>query len=73
MSRGLDTRISVAELCQIDGVSERSLQYAFRQEYGMSPTGFMRKRRLHAVRQELTRSAAEHTTLSAIAIKYRFS
>lgn len=69
----LDTRISVAELCRAAGISERSLQYAFRQEFGMSPTEFMRRRRLHAVRQELTRSTHKHITVSEVATKYGFS
>ena len=69
----LDTRISVAELCRVACVSERTLQYAFRDEFGMSPTEFMRQRRLHAVRRMLTASSAEESSVSKIAVYYGFS
>ena len=68
----LDQRISVADLCRITGVSERTLQYAFHDEYGISPTEFMRRRRLHAVRQKLITSSAEHSSVSQVALEHGF-
>ena len=69
----IDTRISVAELCRVACISERSLQYAFRDEFGISPTEFMRRRRLHAVRRILTASSAEDSSVSKIALDHGFS
>ncbi len=69
----LDRRTSVTELCRVARVSERSLQYAFRDEFGISPTEFMRKRRLHAVRRMLTASSAEDSSVSKIALDYGFT
>lgn len=68
-----DSSPSVEELCQVARVSERTLRYAFCEEYGLSPTEFMLRRRLHAVRQDLNASDARHTTVSEVATRYGFT
>ena len=45
--------ITVSDLCKIIGVSERTLQYAFREQFGISPKTYLQARRLNAVRKEL--------------------
>ena len=47
------SRVSVAELCRVARVSERTLRYAFRDELDLSPLAFLRRLRLHAARREL--------------------
>lgn len=47
--------ISVRELCQHLQVSERTLQYAFKQQYRCTPKQYMNARRLHGVRKILRR------------------
>lgn len=69
----MDSRLSIEELYRVAGVSERTLRYAFREEYGLSPTEFMRRRRLHAVRRQLNTSDREHTTVSEVAARYGFT
>lgn len=69
----LDSRVSVADLCRVAGVSERTLQYAFRDEFGVSPNAFMRQRRLHAVRRALTTSSAANCTVSEVAQAHGFT
>lgn len=69
----LDSRLSIAELCQAAGVSERTLRYAFLEDYGLSPTEFMRRRRLHAVRRQLTTAEPGLTTVSEVATRYGFT
>ncbi len=69
----LDTPVSIAQLCRVSGVSERTLQYAFRDEFGISPTEFMRRRRLHAVRQKLITASASDNTVYQTAFEYGFS
>lgn len=69
----LDARVSVADLCRVAGVSERTLHYAFRDEFGVSPNTFMRQRRLHAVRRLLTTSVAAESSVSQIALAHGFS
>lgn len=69
----LDTRIAVTQLCRVAGISERSLQYAFREEFGISPTEFMKQRRLFAARRKLTAASARNTSVSQIALECGFS
>lgn len=45
--------VTVADLCRVAGVSERTLRYAFGDAVGLSPLSFIRHRRLHAARHEL--------------------
>ena len=47
------SRVSVADLCRVAQVSERTLRYAFRDELDLSPLAFLRRLRLHAARREL--------------------
>jgi AraC family ethanolamine operon transcriptional activator len=47
------SRASVAHLCRVARVSERTLRYAFRDELDLSPLAFLRRSRLHAARREL--------------------
>lgn len=51
------TIFSMAKMCQVSGISERSLQYAFQETFGMTPYQFMKHRRLHAARQALIKSS----------------
>lgn len=45
--------VSVADLCRVARVSERTRRYAFRDELDLSPLDFLRRLRLHAARREL--------------------
>jgi AraC family ethanolamine operon transcriptional activator len=45
--------LSVPQLCGESGVSQRTLQYAFLDTYGMTPLSFLRRWRFHAVRRRL--------------------
>ena len=65
-------RISIADLCRVSGISERSLRYAFREEFGISPMDFMRRRRMHAARQMLYCAKPGQTTIAKIAAEQGF-
>jgi AraC family ethanolamine operon transcriptional activator len=43
-------------LCQVARVSERTLQYAFRERYGITPNAFIKRWKLNSARQILTQS-----------------
>lgn len=45
--------LTVREVCEVSGVSWRTLDYAFKERYGVSPKAYLRARRLNAVRQAL--------------------
>jgi AraC family ethanolamine operon transcriptional activator len=48
-------------LCDVGGVGERTLQYAFRERFGVTPAAFLKARRLAAVRVALRRAAPEQS------------
>jgi AraC-like DNA-binding protein len=65
-------RLYVKDLCQAACVSERSLEYAFRAEMGLSPTAYLTRIRLHKVRELLLRSGAAPTTVTNEALRWGF-
>jgi len=62
-----DTRVSVSGLLEVADISERSLQYAFREAFDMSPLAFMKRRRLHFARQQLLSACPRETNVSTVA------
>jgi len=61
------TRISVTDLLKIADISERSLQYPFREAFDMSPQLYMKRRRLHFARQQLLYALPKETSVSKVA------
>ena len=45
--------LSLSELCRLTGEGERTLRYAFRECYGISPKAYLQAQRLNAVRRRL--------------------
>ena len=62
----------MAEICAHAGVSERTLQYSFREHLGMTPIRYLRIARLHRVRRELSRPQAPHVSVTQIAMHCGF-
>jgi AraC family transcriptional regulator, ethanolamine operon transcriptional activator len=50
---GLKDRISVREVIEASGISRRTLEYAFRDRFGISPKAFINSQRLVCVRRDL--------------------
>lgn len=67
MDSRLHRAIRIADLCRETGVSERTLQYAFQSEFGLSPMSYLNARRLHRVRAELLRSRPRHGSIARTA------
>jgi AraC-like DNA-binding protein len=65
-------RLYVSDLCEAAGVSERTLQYAFKEMMGMTPLTFLTRLRLHRVRQSLRTACPGETTVTAEAIRWGF-
>ncbi len=65
-------RLHVTDLCEAAGVSERTLQYAFHEVFGMSPMSYLTRLRLHRVRQALRAATSGTTTVSAEAMRWGF-
>ena len=68
----LNRKVYVADVCEAVGLSERSLQYAFRDVWGVSPFEYLTIQRLHKARQELRRARPGQTTVSNVAIACGF-
>jgi len=62
----------LTDLCKAVGVSERSLEYAFKAIMGMTPTAYLTRVRLHRVRKALQAASRASTTVSAEALKGGF-
>ena len=58
---------TIEELCKAAGVSERTLQYAFRDKFGISPKAFLQAHRLNAVRRDLRDADPGSTMVSDVA------
>jgi len=63
---------SVTDLCRAAGVSERALEYAFREVVGLPPVAYMIRLRLHRARQGLLAGTHGTTTVTAEAVKWGF-
>ncbi len=48
-----DIVLSIPTLCQIAGTSERTLEYAFREQVGITPARYLKLRRMNLVRRRL--------------------
>ena len=62
----------LSELCATANVSERTLQYAFRDIMGMSPLTYLHRLRLHRARDELRKAKGGSTTVTEVAMNWGF-
>lgn len=67
-----DDRLYVTDLCRAAGVSERTLEYAFRSVMGLRPTAYLSRIRLHRVHQALMMARPGSTTVTAEALNWGF-
>jgi AraC family ethanolamine operon transcriptional activator len=68
----VDERMYVTDLCRAAAVSERALEYAFREVMGLTPVAYLIRLRLHRVRQALLAGTHRSTTVSAVALDWGF-
>jgi len=64
--------IYVTDLCKAAGVSERTLEYAFKAVMGLTPVAYLIRLRLHRVRQALLAAPLGSTTVTAEALRWGF-
>jgi AraC-like DNA-binding protein len=67
-----DDALYVSDLCRAAAVSERTLEYAFKQVMGLAPMTYLLRLRLHRVRQALLAGTQGSTTVSAEALNWGF-
>jgi AraC family ethanolamine operon transcriptional activator len=65
-------RLHVTDLCRAAAVSERALEYAFKEVVGVTPMNYLLRLRLHKVRQALLDATPESTTVSIEALNWGF-
>lgn len=63
-----DASVSLVDLCMAAGVSARTLQYAFREYYGLSPTAYFRMRRFNRARHSLRNAAPDRGAVKRAAL-----
>jgi AraC family ethanolamine operon transcriptional activator len=68
----VDDRVYVTDLCRAAAVSERALEYAFREVMGLTPVAYLIRLRLHRARQALLAATHKTTTVSAVALDWGF-
>jgi len=68
----IDDPVQITDLCRAAGVSERALQYAFKEVMGLSPRDYLARLRLHRVRQALLTASHRTSTVSVEALKWGF-
>lgn len=66
------TELTPSVLCEIGAVGERTLQYAFRERFGLTPAAFLKMRRLAEVRRRLLRSNTGHLLVGETAASLGF-
>ena len=64
--------INVQELCEVSGASWRTLDYAFKERFGVTPQAYLRARRLNAVRSELRDARPERGAVARVAGEWEF-
>jgi len=70
---GEDRNVPIPELSAVAGVSQRTLEYAFRETYGVSPIAFVRLNRMNRLRRQLLISEPGSTSITEAASEQGFS
>lgn len=65
-------QITIAELCLVTNVSERTLEYAFREQYKLTPKSYTLIHRMNNVRKQLRKSKPSKGSISEIARLHGF-
>lgn len=64
--------LSMAALCELTGASERTVEYAFREQLGLSPNRYLRLRRLHGARRDLLNADPDEVDVTGVAMSWDF-
>jgi AraC family ethanolamine operon transcriptional activator len=62
--------LGISDLCRVAGVSERTLEYAFKEVMALTPVAYLTRLRLHRVRKALLAATPGSTTVSAQALAW---
>lgn len=70
VSQNLDRKLRIGDLLKVAGISQRSLEYLYKDHYGITPQRYLALRRLHSFREHLLRPREPQQTISSIAASY---
>ena len=62
----------LAQLCRVANVSERTLEYAFKERYGIAPNTFVKRWKLNSIRRQLLAANPVETNISAVCQSFGF-
>ncbi len=68
----LSEPVTVYDLCKATSASERTLQYAFKERFGVSPKQYLKALRLNGVHKELAQHKGDHTKVGDVASRWGF-
>ena len=66
------TKISIADVSEFVGVSKRTLEYIFKDYYGISPCAYLKCHRLNQLRQSLYSQYDQATTINRLSSEWGF-
>ncbi len=72
LEENLDHDFKLSDTARRLGVSQRTLEYTFKRQLGMTPKHYLQILRLHAIRDELKAADPQVTKVSDIALRYAF-
>ncbi len=64
--------VTIPALAKAACVSQRTLEYAFREAFGLTPLAYIMMQRLHAARRDLARETPDRSTVTRVAIRHGF-
>ncbi len=73
MLNHMDTHVSVHDISEVAGVSERTLQRLFRREFELGPLQYLKAQRLEAVRHALIQESSNGVSISTLAFRHGFA
>lgn len=65
--------LNISDMCRLANVSERTLQYTFKQRYGVSPNNFVKRWKLNSAKKLLLEANPDEVTISEIAESLNFN
>ena len=72
ISESIYNPVSISDLCRITGVSERTLQYSFKEYYGISPKTYLKAQMLNMVHFALNKADPDLTNVVDVAYQCGF-
>lgn len=73
IEENLHGAIRLEDICAVAGVGVRTLQRCFVSHFGISPTGYIKARRLNAARRDLVAADPSSLSVTKIALRNGFS